>query len=83
MLSYLAILGAALSGLAGIAPWAIAATAIALASLSYAEHQRHYERARDLGLTRLLDWVLLRSLANGLLAGGLAYAGGWLLARLG
>lgn len=79
MLAYLAILGAAIAGFAGVQPWAIAAAAIALASISYADHGHLYERGRDLGLTRVVNGVMLRSLANALIASTIAYAGGWLL----
>lgn len=79
MLGYLAILGATLSGLAGLPPWTIAAATIALTSLSYAEHHRLYERGQELGLSALLDSVLLRSMFNGLIASGVAYGGGWVI----
>ena len=68
MLGYLAILGAAGSGFAGVPAYAIAAAAVALASISYAEHGELYERGRELGLGRVLNVVLLRSLLNALLA---------------
>ena len=79
MLAYLAILGAALAGYAGGPVYAIAAAAIALASISYAQYEDLYERGRELGLTRILNRVVLRSLLNGLLAAGVAYSGGWAL----
>lgn len=79
LIAYLAILGAALSGYAGLQPWAIAAAAIALASLSYAEHHRLYERAEELGLGSLVDGVLLRSFGNALVATGGAYVLGLVL----
>ncbi len=82
MLAYLAILGAALAGLAGVAPWAIAASAIALMSISYAEHHRLYQRGQELGLTDMLEWTLLRSAFHALVAAGGAYLGGWLLRLL-
>ena len=79
LIAYLAILGAALSGYAGLQLWAIAAAAIALASLSYAEHYRLYERANEMGYTSLVDGVLLRSLGNALIATSGAYGLGFVL----
>ncbi|MFT7573896.1 MAG: hypothetical protein ACI9XZ_000258 [Alphaproteobacteria bacterium] len=51
MLEFLAIFGAAIGGFAGMPPWVIAASAIALASLSYAENYKLYRRGQELGLT--------------------------------
>ena len=79
MLAYLAILGAALAGYTGVAPWVIAAAAIALASISYAEHAPLYDRGRELGLLRLLNFTMLRSFVNGLAACSIAYASGIVL----
>jgi hypothetical protein len=76
LIGYLAILGAALSGYAGLQPWAIAAAAIALASLSYAEHHRLYRRANEMGFSSLIDGVILRSFVNALIATGGAYGMG-------
>ncbi len=76
MLAYLAVLGASLAGFAGVPPWAVAAAAIALASISYAQHAPLYERGRDLGLSGAVNAILLRSFVNGLLAAGLAYVVG-------
>lgn len=76
---YIAILGATLSGYAGLQPWAIAAAAIALASLSYAQYGQLYKRAQDLGFSDIADGVMLRSFLNALIAAGGAYGMGWLL----
>ena len=77
MLAYLAIFGASVAGYAGVPPYAIAAAAIALASISYSEHADLYDRGRELGLSRVLNTVLLRSLLNGTVAAGAAYGVGW------
>lgn len=77
MLAYLAILGAALAGYSGIAPYAIAVSAVTLSSISYSENFDLYRRGRELGLSGTLNIVLLRSLFNGLLVAALAYLGGW------
>ncbi len=79
LIAYIAILGSALAGYAGLPLWAIAAGAIALASLSYAEHHRLYDRANEMGFSSLVDGVLLRSFANALVAAGGAYGLGVVL----
>lgn len=77
MLAYFAIFACAVSGYAGAPPWTIAAAAIALAAVSYAENTDIYERGRELGLARVLNMTLLRSLLNGLIAATVAFAAGW------
>lgn len=79
MLGYLAVFGASLAGYAGLGPWVIAIAAVALASVSRAQYSDLYERGRELGLVSIVDFVMLRSLGNALLAGGIAYGGGLLL----
>jgi len=78
-LGYLAILGVSLAGYAGLGPWVIAAAAVALSSLSRAEHGPTYERGRALGLHAILDSVMLRSALNGVIASAAAYGFGWLM----
>jgi hypothetical protein len=78
LLGYFVILGASIAGFAGVGPWAIGAASIALAALSYAQHDDLYERARHIE-SRVVDLVLLRSLANAVAAAGLSYGFGWLL----
>jgi hypothetical protein len=82
MLGFLAILAAALSGFSGIGIWAVAACAIALASLSYAEHYQLYRRGQEMGLTEVLRGTVVRSFGNALMATGGAYAAGMLLRLL-
>lgn len=77
VLAYIAIFSCALAGFAGAPSFAIAVCAIALASISYSENFDLYRRGRELGLSHGLNFVLLRSLANGLLAATAAYLGGW------
>jgi hypothetical protein len=79
MLGFLAIFAAALSGFGGVGIWAVAACAIALASLSYAEHYQLYRRGQELGLTEVLRGTVVRSFSNALMASGGAYLGGVLL----
>jgi hypothetical protein len=82
MLSFVVILASALSGFGGVGLWAVGACAIALASLSYAEHYQLYRRGQELGLTDALRSTVLRSFVNALVASGGAYAGGVLLRLL-
>ncbi len=79
MLGFVAIFAAALSGFVGIGVWAIAACAIALASLSYAEHYSLYRRGQEMGHFDALRSTTLRSFGNALIAAGGAYACGYLL----
>lgn len=82
MLGFSAILAAALSGFGGMGVWTVAACAIALASISYAEHYQLYRRGQELGLTEALRSTVLRSFFNAVVASGGAYAGGVLLRLL-
>jgi len=82
MFGFLAIFAAALSGFGGIGVWAVAACAIALASLSYAEHFALYRRGQELGHFDALRSTALRSFGNALIAAGGAYACGYLLRLL-
>jgi len=77
MLAYLAIFGSCLAGYAGAPPWIVAASAIALMALSYAEHHGLYRRGQELGLIDVLEWTLMRSAFNAVIAAGGAYVGGW------
>lgn len=79
MIAYFALFGCALAGYAGLAPYAIAACAIALVSLSYAEHGGLYRRGLEIGHARVVDLVMLKSLLNALVASTAAYGGGWVL----
>ncbi len=82
MLGFISIFAASVAGFANVGLWAAAACAIALASTSYAEHQALYRRGQELGLTDTLRSTVLRSLGNGLIAAGAAYAFGALLRLL-
>lgn len=79
MLGYLAIFSASLAGYAGLGPWIIAVAAIALASLSRAEHAATYERGRELSLYSIIDSAMVRSAFNGIIASSAAYGFGWLM----
>jgi hypothetical protein len=79
MLAFLAIFAAALAGFGGVGMWTVAASAIALASLSYAEHYSLYRRGQELGHFDALRSTALRSFGNALVAAGGAYACGYLL----
>lgn len=82
MLAYLALLGCAVAGFSGMPPYAIAACAIALASISYAEQASLYRRGQSLGHARVVEFVVLKSFFNALMASGAAYGGGLLLRLL-
>lgn len=79
MVAFIAIFAAALSGYAGVGVWAVALTAIALASLSHAEYGSLYRRGRDLGLGDVVQSTVLQSFGNALVATTAAYVAGWLL----
>ena len=79
MIAYLAIFCVGLAGYAGVGPWAIGAAALALASLSYTEYGRIYERSRELGIYRIIDSGMVRSLCNAVIASTAAYGFGWLM----
>jgi len=79
MLAYLTILTTTLSALAGAPWWAAIACGCLLALISIAEQQRTGGRIAVVGQSGVLATAGLASLANGLAAGGAAYAGGWLL----
>lgn len=79
LLGYLAVFGSSLGGYAGLGPWVIAVAAIALASISYGEHARTYERGREFGIYEIVDSTTVRSVCNAVIASAAAYAFGWLM----
>ncbi len=79
MIGFTVIFAAAISGYAGLGIWAIAVTAIALVSLSYAEYSGLYRRGQELGLTSLTQSTLLQSACNAAIATTGAYAAGLVL----
>lgn len=79
MIAYTAIFAAALSGYAGVGLWAVALTAVALVSISQAEHAGLYRRGKALGLTDATNATMLQSAMNALLASGGAYGVGLVL----
>lgn len=79
MLAFTAIFASALAGFGGVGMWAVAASAIALAALSYAEHYPLYRRGQELGHFDALRSAALRSFGNALFAAGGAYSCGYLL----
>jgi hypothetical protein len=76
MLGFVCILSVALCGLVAGPTWSIAASAIALASVSYARHHPLFGRAAELGLRDAVDQTLVGSLLNGLVASMAAYGCG-------
>ncbi len=82
LVGFIAIFGAVICGYASVGAWAIAISALALASLSQAEYSGLYRRTAELGLGSLGFSVAMKSLGNALLASGGAYLGGVLLRLL-
>ena len=76
MLGLLSLLAVALCGLAAAPIWSVPAAALALASISYARHHALFRRAADLSLQDAVDYTLVRSLANALVASAAAYGSG-------
>jgi hypothetical protein len=83
MLAYVTILATAISGFAGAPIWVVLIGAVALATLSYAEHYMLYQRSSELGLTDLIDTTLLGSLFNGFAACAMGYGMGVVLKVVG
>lgn len=79
MLGFLTVFSATLAGYAGVAPWAIAVAAIGLASISYTQYYKLYERGQELGFGELVEATLLRSFFNALMAAAAAYGLGWFI----
>jgi hypothetical protein len=82
LLGFLTILAACIAGYGNLGVWAIAASAIALASASYAEHHALYKRGQELGLADTVRGSVVRSFGNGLVGAGAAYFCGWFLRLL-
>ncbi|OYW56867.1 MAG: hypothetical protein B7Y80_01940 [Hyphomicrobium sp. 32-62-53] len=76
MIGFIAIFAAALCGYAGVGLWAPAASAVALASLSFAENGGLYRRGKELGLTEITTSTLLLSFGHAMAASGGAYVVG-------
>ena len=76
LIGYTALFGACLSGYAGVGPWVIALTAIALALISRGQYGSLYRRGKDLGLTETLFATSLKSLGNGFVASFVVYVAG-------
>jgi hypothetical protein len=79
VIGVMAIFGAAVSGYASVGAWVAIVAALALASLSQAEHNRLYQHTADLGFGGLGFSFALKSMMNALVASGSAYFGGVLL----
>lgn len=82
VIGYIAIFGAVICGYASVGAWAIAISALALASLSQAQYSGLYRRTAELGLGSFGFSVAMKSFGNALLASGGAYLGGVLLRLL-
>lgn len=83
MVGFLAVFGAALSGYAGVNPWAIALAAFALFSSSRGVYSDLYNsRALNDGVTALGRLSALRSALNAVVASGGAYIAGYIVQSL-
>ncbi len=79
MVGYLAIFAASLGGLGGFPAWIIAASALCLVLVSYAQNETLYQRANAAGRSGLVNLAILRISAEAGLACGAAYVCGWLI----
>lgn len=79
MIAFLAILFAVLGGYAGFGPWALAISALALASIYRLEFAAFYRRGSALGSQELASSVALQSFGPTLVTFGGAYTIGLLL----
>lgn len=76
MIGFIAIFAAALCGYTGVGIWTVAASAVALASLSFAQYGGLYQRGEEFGLTEITTATLLLSFGHAMAASGVAYAVG-------
>ncbi len=76
MLSFAAIITTIICGLAAAPLWIVAASALALVSLSYGRHLLLFRRAADLSLQDGIEQTISSSLLNCLVASALAYGSG-------
>ena len=79
MIAYLTIVTTAFAALAGAPWWAAVVCGCLLALISISEHQKLASRFEAMGASRVLSMAGMASLGNGMMAGGAAYVGGWLL----
>ena len=79
MLGLICILAVAICGLLAAPAWSVPISALALASISYARHQRLFRRAADIGMQEAIDQTLIGSVLNGLVASAMAYGCGAVL----
>ena len=79
MIAYLTIVTTAFAALAGAPWWAAVVCGCLLALISISEHQKLASRFEAMGASRVLSMAGMASLGNGMMAGGAAYEGGWLL----
>ena len=79
VLGFTSIFAASLAGFASVGVWAVAACAVALAALSYAEYYQLYRRGEELGFSEIVYGTALRSFGNALIVTGAAYGVGWTL----
>ncbi len=82
MIAYLAILATAFAGMAGVTWWTAVVCGCLLTLISITEQQKLAARFEAIGASHVLSAAAFASLGNGLMAGGVAYAGGWVIRLL-
>lgn len=82
MIGFAALLGATLCGLAGLGPWTIAISTLALAASSRSKYEEFYLRAEQAGQSALANSTAVKSLTNAAIASTVAFGGGVLLRLL-
>lgn len=76
MIGFITIFATALCGYTGVGIWTVAASSIALATLSFADYAGLYRRGEELGLTEITTSTLALSFGHAMAASGGAYAVG-------
>ena len=79
MIAYLTIVTTAFAAMAGAPWWVAVVCGCLLALISITEQQKLAARFEAIGATHVLSAAGIASLGNGLMAGGAAYVGGWVL----
>lgn len=82
MIPFIAVFGAALCAYAGVGPWIIGISAVALFSTSRVEYSTLYGRAEKVSATAMINSTTLRSVTNSVVASAAAYASGVFLRLL-
>lgn len=82
MIAYLTIVTTSFAAMAGAPWWSAVVCGCLLALISITEQQKLAARFDAIGESHVLSLAGMASLWNGLMAGGAAYLGGWVLGAL-